>query len=77
METNKRKGKDTFTKAEIDQLRQLIIELSSLPVIHDPRKKIRRKIRELRFFIHDDWKIRNIKESDLDRLIKDGKIKVI
>lgn len=76
METNKRKGKDTFTKAEIDQLRQLIIELSSLPVIHDPRKKIRNKIRSLGFYA-SNWSIRNMKEANLDRLIKEKRINVI
>lgn len=77
MATKELKGKDTFTKAEIEQLRGLIIELSKYPPVHDPRKGIRNKIRKLGFFGQDDWGLKKIKEADLDRLIKEKRITVI
>ena len=75
METKKLKGKDTFTKAEIRELRELIRERVTAP--RSQQKRIRDAMRDLGFYGRDDWGIRDMQEADLDRLIKEKRINVI
>ncbi|MGB4205699.1 MAG: hypothetical protein WBJ84_08785 [Bacteroidales bacterium] len=70
----KLKGKDTFTSTEIAQLKELI-ELrnrteSSL------QGRVRNKMRGIGFYGRDDWGIVDLKLNDLEKLIRNGGIKV-
>ena len=68
------KGKKVFTKAEIEQLLQLIKERGQAP--SDKQKSIRNKMRKLGFYGRDDWGIIDCTETDLIQLISNGKITV-
>lgn len=73
------KGKDHFTKHEIATLRQLIrirVELSQQNGTKNEQKKVRDRMRSIGFYGGDDWGIFDCLESDLDRLIDSGHIKV-
>lgn len=74
METKKLKGKDTFTKEEIEKLRELIRQRVAAP--SDKQKGIRAKMRKLGFYGQDDWDITDMQETDLDRLIHEKRIKI-
>lgn len=81
METKKLKGKDTFTKAEIEKLRELIRQRVAPLSASDGSKKYRDKrlrdeMRDLGFYGGHDWGIRDMQEADLDQLIKDKRIKI-
>lgn len=68
------KGKKVFTKAEIEQLLELIKERRQAP--SDKQKSIRNKMRKLGFYGRDDWGIIDCTEKDLIQLISNGKITV-
>ena len=68
------KGKKVFTKAEIEQLLQLIKERRQAP--SDKQKSIRNKMRKLGFYGRDDWGIIDCTETDLIQLISNGKLSV-
>lgn len=73
------KGKDHFTKHEIATLRRLIrirVELSQQNASKNEQKKVRDRMRSIGFYGGDDWGIFDCQESDLDRLIDSGQIKV-
>lgn len=73
------KGKDHFTKHEIATLRRLIrirVELSQQSGTKNEQKKVRDRMRSIGFYGGDDWGIFDCQESDLDRLIDSGLIKV-
>ena len=73
------KGKDHFTRQEITALRQLIrirVGLSQQSGTKNEQKKVRDKMRAIGFYGGDDWGIFDCQESDLDRLIDSGQIKV-
>lgn len=69
------KGKDTFTAAEIADLRELI-RLRVKAHTKSEQKRIRDKMRKIGFYGGDDWGIRDYQETDLDRLISCGQIKI-
>ena len=75
METQKLKGKDTYKKEDVEHLRELIRERVIAP--RSQQKRIRDAMRDLGFYGRDDWGIRDLQEADLDRLIKEKRIKVI
>ena len=68
------KGKNSFSLDEINKLKQLI----GLRVKADrsAQKTIRNKMRRIGFYGWDDFGIWDCQVSDLDRLIRDGIIKV-
>ena len=68
------KGKKEFTKAEIEQLLQLIKERKQ--TLSSKQKSIRDKMRKLGFYGRDDWGITDCTESDLMQLINNRKITV-
>lgn len=73
------KGKDHFTKHEIATLKRLIrirVELSQQSGTKNEQKKVRDRMRSIGFYGGDDWGIFDCQESDLDRLIDSGLIKV-
>lgn len=70
------KGKNVFTVEEINALKKLI----SLRVQVGDRsmqKKIRDVMRRIGFYGGDDFGIRDCQVSDLERLIRNGEIKVV
>ena len=69
------KGKNTFTVDEINALKQLI----ALRVKADrsKQKRIRDAMRSIGFYGGDDFGIRDCQVSDLERLIRNGEIKVV
>lgn len=68
------KGKNIYTQQEIEQLRDLIREKNRASA--DERKRIRQKMRKMGFWGSKDWGIIDCSETDLDELIKSGRIKV-
>lgn len=69
------KGKRTFTSQEIETLKQLIrIRVNSS---RNKQKQIRDKMRVIGFYGRDDFGIVDCKVSDLEKLIKQGIIKVV
>ena len=68
-------GKNQFTQAEIDRLRELIRQRVKADRSKQPG--IRRKMRSIGFYGRDDFGITDLQESDLDRLIRDKRITVI
>lgn len=70
------KGKSVFTKQEIAELRLLIRQLERCNDANR-KKRIRAKMRDLKFYCRDDWNITGMNESHFDALINAGKIKVI
>ena len=69
------KGKDTFTKTEISELRNLIKE--RIKADRSRQKGIRAKMRTIGFYGSDDFGIIDMQPSDFERLINSGRIKVI
>lgn len=68
-------GKNQFTQAEIDHLRELIRQ--RVKADRSKQSGIRRKMRSIGFYGRDDFGITDLQESDLDRLIRDKRITVI
>ena len=68
------KGRNTFTNSEINEIRSLIRQRTNA----DPsrQKSIRAKMRRIGFY-GSDFGIKDLQLSDLDNLIKSGRIKVI
>lgn len=69
------KGKDTFTLAEISELRNLIRE--RIKADKSRQKAIRAKMRKIGFYGFDDFGIVDMQPADFERLINSGRIKVI
>lgn len=69
------KGKDTFTQAEISELRNLIRERIKADISR--QKVIRSKMRKIGFYGFDDFGIVDMQPADFERLINSGRIKVI
>jgi hypothetical protein len=68
------KGKNVFTKAEIEQLKRLIKERVNTP--SPDQKAVRDKMRTIGFYGRDDWGITDCQVGDLENLIKRGRITV-
>ena len=71
---NDMKGKSVFTKSEIVELERLIILRNKTQATD--QKAIRQKMRKIGFYGKDDWGINDLKVSDLNSLIKSGRIKI-
>ena len=69
------KGKNQFTQAEMDRLRELIRK--RVKADKATQKRIRREMRNIGFYGRDDFGIIDLQESDLDRLIREKRITVI
>lgn len=69
------KGKNIFTKSEIDELKQLINK--RVIANKSKQKTIRSRIRAIGFFGRDDFDIINLQLLDLENLIKNRQIKII
>lgn len=69
------KGKNIYTRQEIEQLRDLIRKRNSASAVE--QKSIRQKMRKMGFWGRDDWGIIDCSETDLDKLIELGYIKLI
>ncbi len=69
------KGKDTFTKTEISELRNLIKE--RIKADRSRQKGIRAKMRTIGLYGSDDFGIIDMQPSDFERLINSGRIHVI
>lgn len=69
------KGKDTFTLAEISELRNLIRE--RIKADKSRQKAIRAKMRKIGFYGLYDFGIVDMQPADFERLINSGRIKVI
>jgi hypothetical protein len=69
------KGKNLFTKQEINQLKELIKKrvISS----RSEQKRLRDTMRSIGFYGRDNWGIVNLQLHHLDSLINSGSIKVI
>lgn len=72
----KLKGKNLFTQKEINELKRLIT-LRVNSTNKSEKKKLRDKMREIGFYGRDDWGINDCQIADLERLIYEGRIKVI
>ena len=68
------KGKSTFTTAEINRLKELII--IRIGTESSKQKAVRDKMRAIGFYGRDDWGITNLQVSDLEELIQNGRIKI-
>ena len=68
------KGKNTFTIAEIAELKKLI-GLRNLAT-RSEQKKIRARMRRIGFYGKADWGINNCQVSDLESLVRSGQITV-
>lgn len=66
------KGKNQFNTVELKEIRDLIRRRVTAP--SNEQKSIRRKMRLLGFYGHDDFGIKNCQESDLERLISEKRI---
>ncbi len=71
----KLKGKDVFTADTIKKLEELIKLRIKTP--SSGQKSVRQKMRNLGLYGQDDWGITDMQVSDLNSLIKSGRIKVI
>lgn len=69
------KGKNVFTKQEIEELRELIRQ--RVKADRNAQKRIRDKMRAIGFYGRDDFGIVDMTESDLDMLLESGRIKKI
>jgi hypothetical protein len=69
------KGKDTFTLAEISELRNLIRE--RIKADKSRQKAIRAQMRKIGFYGLYDFGIVDMQPADFERLINSGRIKVI
>ena len=71
----KMKGKNTFTKAEIAQLKQLIVKRCNAP--SSEQKAIRDDMRAIGFYGRDDFGIVGMTVEKFEELIKNKDIKVV
>lgn len=69
------KGKDTFTKKEIAELKELIVLRNKAS--SSEQKSIRNKMRNLGFYGRDDWDIIDLKPENFEDLINSGKLKIV
>lgn len=69
------KGRNTFTIAEISELKNLIKE--RIKADKSRQKGIRAKMRKIGFYGADDFGIIDLQPSDFERLINSGRIKII
>lgn len=70
-------GKSVFTESEASRLRALIAELSQTSDRSGKEgKKIRDKMRAIRFYI-SDWGIKDFQPEDFEDLIRTGRIRII
>lgn len=69
------KGKNTFTLAEISELRNLIKLRSKTEP--SKQKTIRAKMRKIGLYGFDDFGIVDLQPADFERLISSGRIKII
>ena len=70
------KGKNIFTQKDIDELKRLItFRVNSTN--KSEKKKLRDVMRKIGFYGRDDFGITDCQVTDLERLISDGRIKVI
>lgn len=69
------KGKNTFTEAEITQLKRLIVERCNAP--SSKQKAIRDKMRAIGFYGRDDFGIVDMTVEKFEGLIKNKDIKVV
>src|SRR3989339_666872 len=69
------KGKNTFTKSEIYDLRNLI--KLRVKADRNQQKSIRNKMRNIGFYGKDDFDIIDLQPSDFENLITSGQIKII
>jgi hypothetical protein len=69
------KGKDTYTSAEINKLKELINLRIRTP--SSGQKSIRDKMRAIGFYGKDDWGITDLQIADLNSLITSNRIKVV
>ena len=67
-------GKDTFTKAEADEIRALIRRRCRAS--RTEQKKIRDRMREIGFYGMADWGIFDCQPEDFERLISQELIKI-
>ena len=72
----KLKGKNLFTQKEINELKRLIT-LRVNSINKSEKKKLRDNMRKIGFYGRDDFGIFDCKVSDLERLIKQGRITVV
>ena len=70
------KGKDIFKSTEINQLIELI-KLRCSGLGKSQQKKVRDRMRDIGFYGGDDWGVTNMTVEKFQKLITDGKIKVI
>lgn len=70
------KGKSIFTQKEIDELKRLI-RLRVNSTSKSEKKKLRDVMRKIGFYGRDDWGIKDCHIADLERLISEGRIKII
>ncbi len=68
------KGKNIFTESELNQLSELIKIRNGTE--RSRQKGVRDKMRAIGFYGRDDWGITDLEISDLEKLIRDGKIKI-
>ena len=73
---DKMKGKNVFTQKEINELKRLIT-LRVNSTNKSEKKKLRDNMRKIGFYGRDDFGIFDCKVSDLERLIKQGRITVV
>ena len=69
------KGKDTFTQAEIYELKSLIKE--KISANKNQQKSIQAKMRKIGFYSSDDFGISDLQPLDFENLIKSNRIKVL
>jgi hypothetical protein len=69
------KGKNTFTKLEISDLRNLI--KLRINADRNQQKSIRNKMRNIGFYGKDDFDIVDLQPGDFENLITSGQIKII
>ncbi len=70
------KGKDVFTKNEIDRLKSLIAERNAPSTSRSGQKRIRDEMRKIGFYGGDDFGIYNLQLVDFENLIMSGRIKI-
>ncbi|MFT4682379.1 MAG: hypothetical protein ACI9YU_002241 [Flavobacteriales bacterium] len=69
------KGKNVFTKSEVEELRGLIKK--RINADRTLQKSIRAKMRKLKFYGQDDFGIVDLQPRDFEMLITSGRIKVL
>jgi len=69
------KGKNIFTKSEMEELKRLIKQRTSAE--KSEQKSIRNKFRKIGFYGRDDYGIIDLQLGDLENLIKSKRIRVV